>query len=633
MYNFDFVIPSLLVMCVILAFFVLKPKIPILRYKVFLALLAIQFLVIVFDILSSYTDSIYESVPIPLNIALNMGFFVAYLARTLFFFLFLVVILRVHFFMSQAKRFLVSLVFLICEAITLSSVFTHAVFYIDEGGYHRGPVYFILYINFFFYLLLSLAFIARYRKRLTRYERIGAVSYNIVLIIGNIVRILLPQYLVMNTFCLLAILILFMAFVNTDLYLSDCGAFNQRALEEVLDEKMQKRDFQILCFSLHNSIDLLEVYGIRQLTAGMNMIADYLHKEFPHQIVFHLGIGRFVLIGQREMDTKAIIESLKERFRRPWRSEGVDLYLDAGFIVMSSETGHTSSDAVIDTLLVTMNEISERYGSFETIDLSQGNALERLITVKRALNQAIDEGRVEVFLQPLVHSQTGILAGAEALARIRDESGTIISPNEFIPIAERNGQINPLSDQVMEKVCDFIRQHDMERMGLEYININLSPVQCQNHELYEHIAEIFRRNHVPTHYIHLEITEETMVDFAVLLEQMKNLQKEGFHFALDDYGSGYSNITRVRRFPFVNIKIDMEIVRMHCENPDRMLPTMVELFKDRGFSVTAEGIETKEMGEIMRDIGCDYLQGYYYSRPVPINEFIEKTVPELQRAE
>ena len=224
----------------------------------------------------------------------------------------------------------------------------------------------------------------------------------------------------------------------------------------------------------------------------------------------------------------------------------------------------------------------------------------------------------------MVSAKTGELIGAEALARLRDETGKLIPPSEFIPLAEKNGQISPLSDQVLTKVCSFMQHDTMKLLGMQFINVNVSAVQFQDRDLSSHISEILDEHGISPASIHLEITEETMVEQSILREQMVRLQDAGFRFALDDYGSGYSNMLRVTRFPFADIKLDMELVRSHCEHPDSLLPTIVEVFKDRGFFITAEGIEDEHMAEIMRKIGCDFMQGYYYSPPIPMDAFIEK---------
>lgn len=625
MYNFDFVIPSVLILIIFLAYFIFKPKVPILRYKVFLSILIVQLLVVAFDVISSYSDSEYQKFSIPINYFFNMAYFVLYVARIYAFFVFTLVILQLNIRLKKSVQILMSLVFIITELIILSSVFTHAVFSIDGEGYHRGPVYDVLYICFLFYLLLSIILVIMERKHLRRYEMISALGYNLVLIVGNVVRFLLPKYLVMNTFCLLAIVILFLSYVNTDLYLCENGAFNRRALREYLDEKLPGGNCSILGLTLENFFDQQEVYGTRQMTLGTAMIVDYLKKEYPQYLIFYLDVGRYAIAGDAGMDPLSLAKEIQERFSRPWKAEDAELYLLAGYAYLESDSRFEKGEEVVENLLLTFSEINEgRSVGSDPVDLNHENRFEQIVAVKRFLTRAIEENKVEVFLQPLVEAGTGKLIGAEALARLRDDTGKLIPPKDFIGIAERNGQINPMSDQILEKVCIFIEENDMEKMGLQFINVNLSPVQCQNPELCSQITEIVNRHGVSPDFLHLEITEQTMIDYSVLLDQMAKLKEAGFCFALDDYGSGYSNMLRVRRFPFTAIKIDMEMVRWHCENPDRLLPSTIELFKDFGLSITAEGIETEDMARTMTEIGCDYLQGYCYSRPIPIGEFLEK---------
>ena len=124
--------------------------------------------------------------------------------------------------------------------------------------------------------------------------------------------------------------------------------------------------------------------------------------------------------------------------------------------------------------------------------------------------------------------------------------------------------------------------------------------------------------------LHLEITEESMIDYALLQSQIQLMTSVGFKFVLDDYGKGYSNVSRLKKCPFINVKLDMEIVWDYFKTNDAIVPMLIRSFKDMGFSVTAEGIETEEMALRMRDLGCDYLQGYYFSKPLPADEFAKK---------
>ena len=163
----------------------------------------------------------------------------------------------------------------------------------------------------------------------------------------------------------------------------------------------------------------------------------------------------------------------------------------------------------------------------------------------------------------------------------------------------------------------------LEAMGIQWINVNLSPNQFVSRDIPKRFRVILAEYNIPTDLIHLELTEQSMIDFSLMREQIIELHKSGFEFALDDYGSGYSNLTRVRQYPFSNIKIDMEVVRNYYRDPDPLLPALLKAFKQMNFSITAEGIETEEMADALREIGCDYFQGYYFSRPLPMEEFLQ----------
>ncbi|MBR1722974.1 MAG: EAL domain-containing protein [Treponema sp.] len=250
--------------------------------------------------------------------------------------------------------------------------------------------------------------------------------------------------------------------------------------------------------------------------------------------------------------------------------------------------------------------------------------IEHSTLVKRAVEYAVEHDEVEMFLQPLVNTSDYKLVGAEALARIRDDKGNLVSPGLFIPIAEKNGRISMMGEQMFEKACKFIHDYDIDKMGISWINVNLSPIQFLRHDLNQRFSAMLEKYNVSADKIHLEITEATMIDYVLLKKQIDLMQKTGFQFVLDDYGSGYSNVSRLKRCPFINIKLDMEIVQDYFKDCDKILPALVHAFKQMNFTVTAEGVETFEMAESMKKIGCDFLQGFYFSKPLPVSEFVKK---------
>lgn len=617
MWNYSFVVPSMLILVTLLSFFFIRRRLPIRLNRTFLGILALQLWVVAFDVLSSRADENYAAHSPAMLYFLNGGFFVLFVARIFWFYRFTLDIMNI----PQPSKWtrLSAIPFGITEAVCLTSFATGAVFSIGENGYVRGPLYNILYVCFAFYLALSLGLLIKRAPRLRRSVVKGGVAYNLVLLAGNIVRILLPHYLVMNTFCTVAIVIIYLAFLNPDLYLSDRGpVFNMRGFRLALQEVRQRPKYAVLGFVLQNYNNERSILGGDQMDQCITQVSYYLFKAFPRCLTFYLRGGRFALVCSDAEACERIRGQIEARFHQPWRTRSNELYLNTAFASVDSSVNLGSADRIINNLVLALGSVRS---SGESVNIQE---IDQQIDITRSLEQAVEHNRVEVFLQPVMRSDNWQLAGAEALARIRDDRGQLISPALFIPIAESGGYINLLGEQVFEKTCAFADEQNLATLGLEWLNVNLSPIQCMQRDLSERFSQIITRYHVSPERLHLEITEQSMGDYVHLQHQLKRLMERGFKFVLDDFGSGYSNLTRVKHYPFINIKIDMEVVWDYFHERDNLLPTLIQGFHDMGFTITAEGIETPEMAHALTEIGCDYLQGYMFSKPLPMPEFVQK---------
>jgi len=624
MWNYNFVLPGFMILLILLVYYLSRPQVSIRINRTFIILLLIDCLVIVFDLIASEADSNPGAVPIWALYLVNLLYFLLFNARSFWFYLYTMDILHLQFRSLPTIKVLFGSVFIIAEFITFMSIFSGDMFYIDSMGYHAGPFYHIIYVNFIFYIFLSLLFLWFYAKLLNRYELISAVAFNVILLIGNVVRYLMPQYLVMNTFCLMAILIMYLTFQNPDLYTSDRGpTLNRRAFHIMLEEAKDRGAYRVLCFVLRNYNDEREIYGYHQMDQGITLISEYLAETFKKEERYYLRNGCFALLGNGTMDWDGIQNEIADRFQKPWRANEADLFLNVSFVRFSSEANREGVNVILDRLLTAFSEAGKKVGNNNVlIDLDQIHEIDHQVDVKRALEHAIEHDEVEIYLQPLIDCGSDQMIGAEVLARIRNEEGRIISPSVFIPIAEQNGQINRLGAQVFEKACRFISEGNLKKTNLSWLNVNLSPIQCMKKDLSQEFSAILEKYGVAADQIHLEITEASMIDLSMLQKQIITLKDNGFQFALDDYGSGYSNLTRVKHYPFINIKLDMEVVWDYFRDKDVLLPAIVKAFKQLNLTITAEGIETKEMAESMKAIGCDYLQGYYFSQPLPVEEFL-----------
>ena len=624
MWNYSFILPDFIILFTFWVYYFAHPRLPIKLNRRFLFILIVNIITVTSDVVSSLAlenASYFSSCALRI---FNTIFFFFFILRSLCFFLFTEDVLDLH----SKRKSLLSLVkhfvFIFSELIALSNLFFDTIFSISATCiYTRGSFYNLIYICAFYYLALAFLQILFHRKKVAFPLFVALLSFNLVLSFGYIFRILFPQYLVMNFFALLSIIIIFITFENPIYFLSSkAKAFNKSALHVILKEYECKRSPLVLAFVIRNYNELREIYSPAQMDRGISLISLFLMKKYPRLLRFYLRDGRFVLVGQDNSKSDKIREEISMRFSHGWRAgSDVDLYLEPKFVQFADGIDFSNSKKISSALFAAFKEAE----SLESVNIlitdETLKGIEETTRIKRAVEHAVENNSVEMFLQPLMDSNDYRLVGAEALARIRDENGNLIPPGLFIPIAEKNGRINSMGEQMFEKACEFIHNHDIEKMGISWINVNLSPIQFLRPDLNKRFSQILEKYKVPAEKIHLEITEESMIDYALLQKQIQTMRSSGFQFVLDDYGSGYSNMSRLKKCPFINIKLDMEIVRDYFKDRDKILPSLVHAFKQMNFTVTAEGVENLEMVEVMKKIGCDFLQGFYFSKPLPAEEF------------
>jgi len=626
-WNFSYVVPSMLIIIIIMGYYFALPRVPLNFNKTFLSILINEGVVIFFDITSSIACNEYKVLPLWLVVALNTCFFMSFTIRPYLYYLFAVNLLKIDKSKYPFKFRLMQIPLFLSLFVEVLNMFFGIIFYVDKEGYHKAPYYFVVYFAYYFYILISIYLIILHRKQIpSKNQKAALINYNFVLFIGTLFRIGFPKYLLFDTFCMMAVIIIYLSFVNPEFYLERRNmCFNSKALRAFVEENEGKGRYNILAFVIRDYHDLRDIYGSVQMNQGICLISEFMKKNYKECLSFYYKSGRFVLLGDPDLSWSDIHEEFRNRFRLPWKADDAELYLEVGYALINCENGYDRADDVLNTISI-MLEKADKLGDDYNV-LSDVSALQDYydrVYVKKALEIASDKNQVEVFLQPIISTKNMQLAGAEALARIRDPKGELIPPASFIPIAEQNGRINLIGEQVFEKICKFLSDNDPDSMGLEFVNVNLSPIQFMRADLCDRFLQIVRKYNVSPEKLHIEITEASMIDEVQMNKQMNIMHNEGFRFVVDDYGKGYSNLSRIKKSPFVNIKLDMELVWDYCHTLDPLIPLMISAFKSGGFSVTAEGVETKEMVDTMTEIGCDYLQGYYFSRPLPVDKFLEK---------
>lgn len=251
----------------------------------------------------------------------------------------------------------------------------------------------------------------------------------------------------------------------------------------------------------------------------------------------------------------------------------------------------------------------------------------RFRQVEKAIDRALEEPKnLEVYYQPIYSIKENKVIAAEALLRLFDEEYGEILPEEFVYVAEKNGKIVELGHAALERVCTFLAKETAQDCGIKYIEVNLSILECLREELPMEIEQILTKHGIAPEQINLEIKEGALLQKnPMLAKNMDVLMEKGIRFSLDDYGTGASALTYIITFPFEIVKIDRDVLwtAMASEHAMMALCASINMIKDMHMKIVVEGVESKEAAEKLKKMGCDYLQGYYFAKPLPEQQFME----------
>lgn len=291
-----------------------------------------------------------------------------------------------------------------------------------------------------------------------------------------------------------------------------------------------------------------------------------------------------------------------------------------GVRAVSSPDHPESAYRDINLALRRLNErVDYFYVIFNDEDRSRASETHDLET---RFDKALSKHRFEMWFQPKYAPDTGKLVAAEALVRWRRADGKLIAPGKFIPLFERNGMIAQLDEYTFNAVCAQQRFWLDKGRAVVPVSVNLSRVSLMFPDIAQRLTQIAQSHGLPTRYVELEITESAMEGRANIGEVISQLRAQGFRIQMDDFGSGYSSLSTLTTGCFDNVKIDKSLVDgIGQPSCDALLTAIIQLVHQLGMTVTAEGAERQEQIDLLTDLACDNIQGYYYSRPLPIGEF------------
>ena len=315
---------------------------------------------------------------------------------------------------------------------------------------------------------------------------------------------------------------------------------------------------------------------------------------------------------------------IRENLEHTWNIENTLVNHEYCFYEVTYPEYGTDYDEIVQKIHYARSDHESHHKIEELVHLKEGSVQEAAEKqeVSHLIEEAIMDNTLEIHFQPIFSFEQGTITSLEVLARLKNKNREYIDPEYFIRVAEENHTIIELGLQVFRKACMFASRNHIFEMGIENISINLSPAQCRYEHLTEELVEIASQYQMPMERIHLEITESEFVDKKAVEETLHRLKETGAKVALDDFGTGFSTLSNIMDLPVDFVKIDKSLIWSFAEGKNQFLNDLMPMIKAEGKQIVAEGIESAEHIDIIKRLQGDYLQGYYYSKPLPEEEVL-----------
>ena len=627
-YNIFFDISALILSTITLLIFVFQKEKHTAQNRLFLSLAIDEFVMTLADIFGAVLIEARNPALLFWTQLANLLYHVAHALMPAIFASYVLVLTGLY--KKYKKGFFISLFtpWLVLFILQLTNPFTGFFFYFDENlVYHHGKIFMLLYATAGLYITASIFYILRYRSTIPRGRGILLLIFIFLCLVSNQIQMHNPHLLVeafavvTMTFCLLVTIE-----APSDVYNTVTGVQNRAMfLQDSVNLLKNKMSYKVIIIKILNAEYYMTNLGYKVMENIMREIAQWLVQITNNDAVYDCNNSNFVLIlyGPILDKTNQILTYLVNRFSTDWLVQERVLSFETQICSVDVPKDISQLDHLMSLIDATGVKSENRVNLLRREQLSY---IQRRKAVEQAIDRALQSNTFQVYFQPIWDAHANKIHSAEALIRLIDDDLGFISPEEFIPIAEKNGAITAIGQFVFEEVCKMFSLDQLHGIGVDFLEINLSTVQCMHKNLPNIFMDTLSHYNLPPSAINLEITESAAINNQETFQQTVNaLRNCGFSFSLDDYGTGYSNATYIFSQDFSIIKIDKSILweAEKKESARVVLRNTVRMIRELNKKILIEGVETEAQRRMMVDLGCDYCQGYFFSKPVPKSQFLE----------
>ncbi len=517
--------------------------------------------------------------------------------------------------------------FVFTEILVVFNPLTFWVYTYSDRHFVRSWGENLIYVQSAFYMLFAMLHLLRVWNAMTQRRKFTILYFFLMSIAGVVIQAVFAKMKVEILCESLGFLGVMLAIEDEDDRVdSDIDIHNRKALGMDINSYLAVRQrFHVICIKITNADIIERVTSSANTGIIAESVGEYLKTVVSRHNIYRTSYNTFLMTVVSDDDRRAhdIAEEVSNRFK----NEGFALYdkevVYFNAVVMLAQIGKdisTSKDVFYLVDSPVPKGITKKI--LEGEDLGY---LIRRVAIENAVNRGLEDHNFEVYYQPTYYLKGLKIHGAEALIRLHDPELGLVLPDDFIPVAEQLDHIDEIDDFVLKNVCEFLKSGIPAAHGIETINVNLSVIECMRPGFVAHISGIVEEYDVDKKNITFEITESAQArDYELLKQVVKELRKKGFHVAMDDYGTGYSNMQNSFSLDFDLIKIDKSILwgAEKTELGEIILENSVRMIKQMKKKILVEGVETGTQIDLLDRQGVDYLQGFYFSKPVNKEEFL-----------
>ncbi len=523
-------------------------------------------------------------------------------------------------------------IFVITVLIVAVNPFTKLFFYVDDAGiYQRGPLFFALYLPAYMYAVVGYTELIRYRKLFSFRKMFSVLMVFVLMAAASIIQGLTPEYYVQMFFTSVAFLVMVFGVQSPEERMHGAtGLFSMNAyVTDIGKYKELDAPIGITLSVMTNYNALIEMLGYFTVQTIINDTAHRLEKWVTENHIdadlYYLGGGRFAAITDERYEEEML--TISQGFNSVLAAEVeigemiVKVMNNVCFINFPKDIDDPDFLLAFDASLENESYSGElRYAE----KLFDKKRFELRRDILKIIDRAFEEKLFDLHFQPIYSVKDKRFVRAEAFLRLNDPDFGQISPDLLIGEAEKVNSIHAITAFVVEEVCKFISMPDYLLLGLEFIEINLSPVQCMWSDLLPVILSTIRNYNVQAKSICFNITDvDSQEVFDKMQDNINALAQVGFGIFMDDFGAGIFEVERIAKMPLSGIKLDRHFVREGLKGDNQAIfEGSIRMIDDLEIDPVAVGIENAETEKRLTELGCNYLQGYYYCRPLEKKELI-----------